>query len=173
MDAWIEFLLNEVESVKKRGWAQEKDAQRAGVIDAFITNFKFPVESRIKGYVVGTSSVRIPRLKVNVRATTRSAPGRAGPTGPLANTSMRTAEATQTRRPNGVMLDCVEVVPEGWTDAAYDLLGGLFVPCERKLEAGSVVSADIAILDPKSYIYRKPGFACEPRRLDILVAVEA
>ncbi|MBI4393938.1 MAG: hypothetical protein HY556_09110 [Euryarchaeota archaeon] len=173
MDAWIEFLLNEVESVKNRGWAQEKDAQRAGLIDAFMTNFKFPVESRIKGYVVGTSSVRIPRLKVNVRATTRSSRGNPGSSASGSSTSPRSVEANETRRPHGVMLDCIEVVPEGWTDAAYDLLGGLFVPCERKLEAGSVISADIAILDPKSYIYRKPGFACEPRRLDVLVAVEA
>lgn len=66
----------------------------------------------------------------------------------------------------------LEVVPEGLTRDAAALAGPVLVPTDRQLQAGSVITAEVEIEDPRLHKDAVPGLVARVLRLDAQVAVE-
>lgn len=67
---------------------------------------------------------------------------------------------------------CLEVVPEGLTRDAASLIGPILVPTTRPLQAGSVVTIEAVLEDPRGEAPAQPGLRAKVTRLDAQVAVE-
>ena len=66
----------------------------------------------------------------------------------------------------------LEVAPEGVTPEALALVGPLLVPLARPLGAGSVLVAEVELVDPASYELQPAGLLCRLAALRVEVAVE-
>lgn len=66
----------------------------------------------------------------------------------------------------------LEVVPEGLTRGAFDLVGPVLVPFDRPLEPGSVLHVDLEFPDPSGYEMQPPALVARLASARVVVAVE-
>lgn len=141
--SWIDDLNDETSSVRKLEPTMDHGVLRRTVLEEMTDDYEFPLQTVVRGVVVTTR--RLEELPIEVR----------GPD----------AEAEGPRR-------FLELAPEGYEEDTWDLVGGPLVPTSRRLEAGSVVTAAIELLDPQRYHMDPPGFLAHLSEMDVDVAVE-
>jgi hypothetical protein len=140
----MDFLNEECARLRRESWDSERAHLRQSVLEELRGKVRFPLQATFRGYVVRERVLRLPRLQAHVAG-------------------QRTeGEAT-----------FLELVPERYKQEAYTLLGGLLVPCERRLQPGSVLEVTVEVLDPTSYKLNPPGLICELVRSKVVVGVEA
>lgn len=82
---------------------------------------------------------------------------------------LRFAEALE-GFPKGEVM-CVAVCPEGFGEDAWRVTGGVLVPVDEPLEAGSVVVIKGDLLDPASYRIATRGLLLRPCQVSVEVGV--
>ncbi|HVL86836.1 MAG TPA: hypothetical protein VM681_02315 [Candidatus Thermoplasmatota archaeon] len=142
-DDWLSFLNAEARSLKTLASEADKGDLRCALVDALVSQYKFPMKVTFRGYVARERVIK----KIKVRA------GDGG-----------TEEADK---------PYLEVVPERYSQEAWDLLGGILVPMKRGLQPGSVLELTLDIQSPKRYKLSPPGILSSLRSCDIVVGVEA
>lgn len=65
----------------------------------------------------------------------------------------------------------IEVAPAGLDETALQILGGILVPCERRLHPGAVVRVRAQLVDPDEYDTDVGIRAVDPQ-MDVELAVE-
>lgn len=73
---------------------------------------------------------------------------------------------------DGRPVRALEIIPEGFTPRVHRLLGGILVPCDRLLEAGSVVRVTVELADPGTYALHPPALLARLLDLAAEVAIE-
>lgn len=144
-DNWIAYLNEETADVRKLEPTLDHGVLRRTVLDEMEEAYDFPLQTVVRGVVVTTRTLE--ELPIEVQG-----PGSGDP-------------PKGTRR-------FLELAPEGYEEDTWDLLGGPLIPCERPLEAGTVVTAAIELLDPDRYHISPPGFLSHLTDVDVEVAVE-
>lgn len=141
--SWIAYLNDETASVRKLEPTLDHGVLRRSVLDEMEEAFDFPLQTVVRGVVVATRTIE--EMPIEVR-------------GPGVGTG-------EPRR-------FIELAPAGYEEDTWDLLGGPLVPCERRLEPGSVVTVALEMLDPERYHLSPPGFLAHRQDMDVEVAVE-
>lgn len=67
--------------------------------------------------------------------------------------------------------DYLLVEPEGLCEEAIEVIGGVLLPTERRLQPGSVVQASCHLADPDTY-WTDQGVLAEDAEIDALVPIE-
>lgn len=142
---FVEFLNDEVRSAAPLERSVSAATRRRLLLAALSGRYAFPMKVRLRGYVVGARDVE-------------GLPAEAIESG-----------AEVGRAANGRYL---EVVPEGFTKDAFDVMGPLLVPLRRGLDAGSVLTLELEILDPVSYELQPAGLVTRIESCLVEVAVE-
>ncbi len=75
-------------------------------------------------------------------------------------------------RPEPGTHECLEIVPEGFPEEAFRIAGAFVAPCERGLEAGSVVHVVLDVDAPRPDDVVERGFLARIVSLEAEVAVE-
>ncbi len=141
--SWINYLNAEAEDLLRLSGALDHGLLRRVLTESLEENFNFPFKAVFRGYVLSSRSVHDGAIPS----------GLPQPSGPGSDRYL-------------------EVVPAGYTEEAFEIMGGILVPCERDLHPGSVVTMAVAFADPSSYFINPPGILADLVDLDVEVAVE-
>lgn len=142
--SWVDFLNAECTRLRRESWDAERAQLRQGVLERLKESARFPLRAEFKGYVVKERVLKIPRLQAHVAG-----------------------QRTEGESPY------LELAPERYAQEAYQLVGGVLLPYERRLQPGSVLQVTVDVLDPTSYRLSPPGLLSELVRAQVVVAVEA
>ncbi|HLE96309.1 MAG TPA: hypothetical protein VI997_02980 [Candidatus Thermoplasmatota archaeon] len=144
---WLDCVTDEAARIAADASADDDPKTlRSRLVTAVAKTWPFPTRLVFRGYVVGARTLEAPALA-------RGADGRP---------AMR---IVKTQR-------FLEVVPEGFTEAAFRALGAVLVPSTRGLMEGSVVTVAVDLADPATYHLDEPAMLADLAEMRVDVAVE-
>ncbi|MGQ0536874.1 MAG: hypothetical protein ACT4PT_12490 [Methanobacteriota archaeon] len=139
---WVTLANDGLTDLSQRSGIRDKACLRSLLVERLRQEVAFPLHAAFRGYATG----RVLKAPLSV-------------------------EDGRLRGDRGNFHRFVELVPPGYEQATYEVLGGVLVEADADFGAGSVLRVSVRLLDPALYGFKPPAMLSDLEAMKVEVGV--